>query len=370
MHKTGTTAMQSLFAASRERLRDFGVVYPGEGLDHHRAAKAFIQRALGPGGIEPPPLPEVWQELVAEVHRESASRVVLSSEFFSLARGNDPARLARDLGGRANVLVGVRNTTQSATSAWQQTLKQKRLSDIDAWARRVIPRKGRPVKESGFMAQWDLGAVVRRWCDAFGPENVTVVVVDRADRKRLPMTFESMLDLPAGFLADQEPPVSNRGMTAYEAELLRRLNAACRDMEWRTYKRVIRKGVAEHVVESYDAKPDEPRPVLPKWAQEELQAAGLRFADEIRATGVRVIGQLEALSAPPLVVPRPVIDSVPVDVAVHAVVGGVLADLEIRRPLEQITSRELLAVVWRRVKRRMAHTAHAVLHRPDAAGIP
>src|SRR4051794_26074710 len=92
MHKTGTTAMQTLFAANRDRLRELGVLYPGQRPDHHLVARSFTQRAIGPGGADKPPSPRMWSELAAEL-RDERCRVVLSSEFFSLARDDQPAQV-------------------------------------------------------------------------------------------------------------------------------------------------------------------------------------------------------------------------------------------------------------------------------------
>ena len=45
-HKTGTTALQSAFAASRPQLLEHGVLYPGRRRSHHPAAMAMT-RFLG-----------------------------------------------------------------------------------------------------------------------------------------------------------------------------------------------------------------------------------------------------------------------------------------------------------------------------------
>src|SRR5581483_154885 len=98
---------------------------------------------------------------------------------------------------------------------------------------------------------------------------------------------------------------------------------------------------------------EEARPQLPAWAQDELHAAGVRYAEEIRATGVRVVGDLEALSAPPPVEAAEAPETLPIDVAVQAVAGGVRAALAGRRRMEEIPAREMVEVLRARARRRV-----------------
>src|SRR3954447_10177543 len=91
MHKTGTTAMQTLLAQQRPSLLEQGVVYPGTGEDHHRLARSLTQQAVGAGGADKPPSPKVWAKFVADLAEEQR-RTVISSEYFSVAE-RAPARL-------------------------------------------------------------------------------------------------------------------------------------------------------------------------------------------------------------------------------------------------------------------------------------
>jgi hypothetical protein len=354
MHKTGTTAMQTLLAHQRPSLLAQGVLYPGKREDHHTVARSLTQQATGSGGVDKPPSPQLWADLVAELADERR-RTVLSSEYFSVARGDEPVRLVGDLGrGRTHIVVGIRNATDSATSAWQQTLKQNRISDIDRWAATVLPYEGRPPKDPNFWAWWDLGAMVRRWSAAAGPENMTVVVVDAVDRDRLPATFERLLGLRAGTLVGKEPPIRNRSLTAPEAELFRRLNVELRgELDWPTYKRVVRFGVIRRLVESRTPEPDEPRPALPAWAVEVTRESGERAAAEIRETGVRVVGDLAALSAqrPPA---APIdLDRVPTELAVQALAAAIRVENEsTAREISEIPGREMVQVLGRRLRKR------------------
>ena len=306
MHKTGTTALQTLLAARRDELARRGIAYPGIRADHHLPARSLLQVDVGPLGADKAPPPEVWSRLAEEV-RSGAGRFVVSSEFLSSASDEQAERSVADLGrGRVHVLLAVRNSVESAVSTWQQTLKQGRTSTIEQWANTVVPRAGAAPRNSDFWEHWDLGAVVRRWSAAAGGAgNVTVVVLDRSDRNRLLRTVEQLLELPEGFLSAMSSPASNRGMTVREAELVRRLNLALRGtLAWPDYRRAVRHGAIRSMIETVSPPKDDPRPALPGWAATEVRASGERAAAEIAAAGVRVIGDLTRLHAEDDV-PRP-----------------------------------------------------------------
>jgi hypothetical protein len=111
-------------------------------------------------------------------------------------------------------------------------------------------------------------------------------------------------------------------------------------------------------------KPDEPGIATPKWAIDRANEMAAEASARIAASGVRLLGDLATLSA---VQPKDgdvSIDDVwlPIPVASAAVLGTVLAtgviDSEAPaggrpRDIKQYTSRELLGIVGRRVRRRI-----------------
>src|SRR5436309_10865136 len=107
MHKTGTTAIQSVLAGLRADLEQRGVLYPGEREAHHVEARSLTRNTLGwQTAPLPPPDPAVWDDLAAQV-RHTRGRVVLSSEFFSGASAEQADQLVQDLGPeRVHVLIG------------------------------------------------------------------------------------------------------------------------------------------------------------------------------------------------------------------------------------------------------------------------
>lgn len=300
MHKTGTTAIQSVLADLRDQLADDGVSYPGERESHHVEARALTRGTLGwQTSPVAPPDPAVWDDLAAEV-RSTRSRVVLSSEFFSSASADQIRQLVQDLGrDRVHILIGVRNLGPVAISSWQQTLKQGRISTLDRWLQANFARSDPSEPPKWFWAKFDPSVAIARWSAAAGPERVSVVVVRDGDRALLPKTFERLLGLPPGRLVGQQVPRSNRGLTAAEAEAIRQVNAQLRGkLEWGEYDLLVRSGAIRRMVETRSPAPDEPRPQLPDWVLEQVEVEGHRLADQITSSGVRVIGDLADLSTP------------------------------------------------------------------------
>jgi hypothetical protein len=331
MHKTGTTAIQSILRKSRAELARQGVLYPGVSQAHHVEARALSQTPLGWAAVrQAPPNPGIWTSLTEQV-AATRGRVLLSSEFFSLARGDVPQRLVDDLGGpRAHIVIGVRDLAPALISYWQQTLKQGRVAPLERWLHWTFGEAGEPPAAGSFWDQWDLGAVVSRWAEAVGPEQMTVVVVDPRRPERLPTTFEHLLELSPGQLLGP-PPRPNRGLTAAEAEAVRQINTAVRGkLEWHEYDALVRNGVIGRLVDERTPDNNEPRPQLPDWARERAVHEGRQAAETIAATGVFVVGDLADLAAGGAARDdhsktdgREREPSVPMDVLVQSVIGVV-----------------------------------------------
>jgi hypothetical protein len=298
MMKTGTTALQTLFADARDDMAQLGVHYPGE-----------------------------------------------------------------------------RGLAAVAASAWQETLKARWTYTLDDW---LDEHFGQVPNEAGagwFWTRHDAAAVVRRWAEAAGPEHVRVVILDEQDRTLLPGAFERLLGLPAGMLAGRTPATNNRGMTADEAELVRRVNVATEHLDGREYRALIRYGMIRRLVENRQPAADEAKPTLPEWARALASEEGRRLAAEITGAGVGVIGDpdnlvagTDRLARPASAPPR--CPTVPVQAAVEAVVGVAgCAGQRPRRPeaagprptandskkakptVDQLRTRELAAIVLARARR-------------------
>jgi hypothetical protein len=180
-----------------------------------------------------------------------------------------------------------------------------------------------------FWRRNDHGALVARWVDLVGPDQVTVLVLEDVTEDALFVSIADLLGVPAEVLTSRMRQSPNRSLTAAESEVLRRLNRAIKGkVQWRDYEDLVRDGIAAAMVTGRRPASDEPRLHTPGWA---LDAAADRAAVDvarIRQSGARVLGDLDALAvrvdAPPPV-PARVLDALPTDAVVAVLAQAVLA---------------------------------------------
>lgn len=361
VHKTGTTAIQAALADARPELKAAGIAYPGKSAAHHAEAFAVLQKPWGwsaRGGSLVSPAR--FDRLAARVSGH-AGRAVVSSEYFCEVDDQSAARVVRELGGdRVEVVVTLRNLGRMLPSSWQQYLKYGRTLSYSRWLKDVLGGPGGRNATPTFWRRHDHGAVVERWSEVVGPEKVTVLVLEDVDRSALFHAFAQLLELPPEVLVSRKDLTSNRSMTASEAELLVRLNKQVRkQLEWDDYVRLVRRGVAQAMVEGRQPADDEPRLRTPQWALDAAAERGQQSVGTIRGLGVTVLGDLEALSerleSGP-VAEKGAATMLPVDAAVLALVNV------IGLQPQNLTSRELAGQLWRHTKAR----GRTTLRRGDA----
>ncbi len=342
-HKTGTTAVQSALASSRPQLAEAGVLYPTPALrSHHRAAMGVNNRTWGwskRGGHQPEE--KYWNEL-SEDARAHNGRVVISSESFVFTQDEPLKRVVDELGAdRLQVLFTLRPFAKMLSSSYQQYLKYGLAMPYAEWLENVFANPPACPPSPNFWKRNDHAEVMARWVEHVGPEHVTVMVLDDADRGALYRDFETLLDLPEGLLVpDPEISASNRSMTAAEAEMLRLINAGgARKWDWPTYEGAVRRGAILRMVESRRPGAAEPRIATPEWAVDAAAEFGARTAQRITELGIQVIGDLSQLdSRIPAADPPAEAPLLPAEAAASAVLGGIQAGERIGAGKPPITS--------------------------------
>ena len=371
-HKTGTTALQGAFHLARERLAAHGVVYASAGRSPVRATLAVTGRPAMLGEAQPDMAH--WDKLVQDVRDAGDQRVVISSEFFDEAGDAVARRIVADLGGpRVHVVATLRPLARILPSQWQQYLQNGLRTPYLEWLDGILrkPLDGRPTPL--FWQRHRHDKLIARWAAAAGAHNVIVIVVDGSDRLALLRTFESLLGLPAGLLVPADE-AGNRSLTLAEAEVVRQLNEEFKRREWpgASYARFMRYGAVRQM-KARRPLPGEPQIVTPAWALERAAEICAEMTRNIAALGVRVIGDLSALStpAPPAGQPEagagdgPAALPIPVEAASQAILGAMLAggiagqaaDADKRavadRPVREVDARRLAGVLVRRGRQRM-----------------
>ncbi len=376
-HKTGTSAIQGAFDLARGRLAEHGVVYAGAARQPMRATLAVTGRPAMLGESQPDMA--YWDKLVRDIREAGDQRVVISSEFF--ADGDDAAarRVVADLGGpRVHVVVTLRPLDRVMPSQWQQFVQNGLCTPYLDYLDRILRQPDRPTPRFWLRHRHD--KLIARWAAAAGVQNVTVIVVDGSDRLALLRTFESLLGLPAGFLVPEDDVV-NRSLTVAEAEVVRQLNEEFKRQEWpgASYAKFMRYGAVRQM-KARRPLPGEPQIATPAWALDRVAEISAEMTRNIAALGVRVVGDLSALSRSPdrsasgRSPARPAEEEaeagtadpvIPVEATAQAVLGAILAGgiadqapaVDRRavadRLVREVDARRLAGVLVRRGRQRM-----------------
>ncbi|MDO8148000.1 hypothetical protein Q6350_06105 [Isoptericola sp. b515] len=165
--KTGTTFLQTVLFANKERLAGHGVLLPGQRANDHALA------AIGMREGESSRHHAVWQDALAEMDRWDGP-AILSNEWFPMA---DSARTAETLerlqqGRELHLVMTVRDLVDQVPAAWQETLKLGDSTQIDEFAVKM--------ERPDFRWGWsilDPAEVLDRWAPGIPPERVHLVTV-------------------------------------------------------------------------------------------------------------------------------------------------------------------------------------------------
>jgi hypothetical protein len=377
-HKTGTTAVQSALREARPVMAEHGVVYAGRERQHWLAALA-VTGGKGLWG-EPPAQLRYWRRLVQQVAAASDKRVVVSSEFFDDADDDTVRKIVAELGGqRVHILVTLRPLANILPSAWQQYVRNRLRSSYEEWLDAMFNNPPFQPPTVTFWQRHQHDVLIGRWASVVGPDNVTVVISDPSDRQINLRTIEKLVGLPDGLLVPEEH-WTNRSLTLGETELVRHLNQVFNDRDWppELYRNVVREGVVMRLQTGRTPEPDEPRAVTPGWALERAAERGAAAAEKIKALGVRIVGDISVLGAPPKpqdpnTQSAPAGATLPAEAAAEAVVATILGMTKLpttnlkalATPLptssvNSLTSKRLTSSVVRRVKRRLRENRHLV----------
>lgn len=293
-HKTGTTALQQALYLARDALLEQGVGYPATSPNPISAVASVLERPARTRGGRIPSRRR-WTGLVRDVRRSRARRQVLSSEAFADAGAEAISRIVGDLGpDRLRIAITLRPLARILPSQWQQYVQHGVRASYEDWLRVMLdgsPRRLTPT----FWRRHRHDRLVERWAAALGPDRVTVVALDDRDRRMVLRTFEQLLDLRQGTLAGP-PALVNRSMSLPEIEAVRAFNRAYHRQHLGNalHARVLT-FVAAPYLKRRPADPAEPAIETPDWARDRVAEIAGEMVDHIRASGVRVVGDLDAM---------------------------------------------------------------------------
>lgn len=284
--KSGTTFIQGRLNANRERLAEQGVLFPGPTWARHARA---VSDLIGGRGAKP----GAWVDLRDEINAHPGTAVV-SMEYLGPILVPRITQVAEDFAGSdVQVIATVRDLGRTVPAMWQETVKNRQTW---SWAEYVaaIEKRAEPGKK--FWRQQDAARVVKRWSEVFGPDHVTVVTVPPpgAPHELLWERFSSVAGIAD---ADwDEAPRANESLGVASALLMLRLNQELADLDLKDYKRKG-KALAKHVLVHRRRDEDPIGFEVPRW----LHRRASTMVDDLRASGVRIVGTLDDLR--PLDVP-------------------------------------------------------------------
>lgn len=355
--KSGTTYLQQVMAANRDRLRRNGYLYPGDRNSHFMASLSLRDTAFK--GHRYDAAEGAWDR-VAQEAREFEGQALISHETL----GNTPPELIRRAvdsfpGSEVKVLITCRDLGRQLPAAWQERVKNSNQQTYEDFLETVRTgwKDGSPAARAVFWRTQDLVSLAKRWADVVGVDNVTLVTVPGAgaDQGELWRRFSSAARIPEDDY-DLAVRTSNTSLGTVEAELLRRLNGYLpEDLPWPEYERLIKhrlvkSELARHelggkftVLEEHQA-----------WCVE----AADRLVEGLRAGGYPVVGDLEDL--------RPVFRSQatrPADVRTEQLLDLALrlvSSMALRKPGGSVlekrpepSGREALRMLARALRRRL-----------------
>ena len=299
-HKSGTSALQESFAVQRAELQAAGVLYPSIGRKaHHRIAWALTQRAWGwkKRGGEVTPFKH-FSKMASFINRSNSPKIVLSSEFFSELTTEQIQKIVSGIRGRdVKILFTLRPLAKLLSSSYQQYLKYGTKADYVEWLHSVLDEPGVSKINPTFWQRHMHGEVISRWAEAFGKENVSVLIVDEQRPEFLYESLNDYLGLAAGFLKPQATG-TNRSLSLEEVSLLLELNRRFpKERQWNEYLVFIRNGYIRQLTDHVPLKEGSQKLLTPKWAVEKANALATQSKEKIKYLGVKVYGEIESLDS-------------------------------------------------------------------------
>lgn len=297
--KTGTTYLQSILWHNRVALREDGVLYPGDYFAAHVHA-AFDLRDAGFRGAKDPWVVGAWKRFVDEA-RSSGGAVVISHELFAPSTAEQVDRALADLNfAEVHVVYTVRDLTRQIPAAWQEDIKNRGVSTFDEFVEgQLDPVENHVEPAQRFWRVRDAIEVLDRWTRDIPYRRVHVVTVPPPDAPKglLWERFAGLIGVDPGRY-DTSVARGNLSLGPDETNLLRSLNVALDGrIDWPTYNRFVKHHLAQQVL----TRRSGPARIALSEAQHARAAAQSKeLAEEIRARGYDVVGDLDELtSAPP-----------------------------------------------------------------------
>ena len=313
--KSGTSYLQQRLFANRDLLAARGVLVPGR---TQRDQVLAVQDVLERHSAAPQSIGK-WAVLLGEIEGHDAD-VVISAEYLGPVTPARIGTVVEALGSPVDVVITLRDLGRVVPAMWQERLKN---GHITGWREYVDGLTGDAPSARSFWRQQGASRIVRNWAEAVGPERVTVVTlpVPGAEPSLLWTRFCEAAGVDGHGCAEVEP--ANTSLDVASAIVLRAVNLALaeRGATDPAYQLLLKFRLAKKAMAARAGRPIGFE--APPW----LEQRAISIVEMIRASGVRVVGDLGELT--PLAVPGDDPEEVSADEVIAAAADalvGITAD--------------------------------------------
>jgi hypothetical protein len=294
--KTGTTYLQAMLGAHRDRLLEDGCFYPDTGTSAHHVEARDLRNAR-PRRYVHPSGPGSWDRLVRRISDWDGRGVALiSSELLVFARREHAERALRSLEpAEVHLVITLRDLVRQIPAVWQETVKNGSTLAYGEFLRRLVQEEEGKGPHGLWKAQDPL-LILDRWGQGIPPERVHLVTVppSGSDPRLLWTRFAQVVGVdPEAY--PSVPKGANTSLGVAETEVVRRINAQVERAPWQFYSRHIKSGVAQGVL---GGRSDGARLVLPDELLPLVERRTKRIIETVADRGYEIAGSLDDLLPP------------------------------------------------------------------------
>ncbi|MGH3366959.1 MAG: hypothetical protein ACRDOY_07140 [Nocardioidaceae bacterium] len=323
--KSGTTYLQAVLAANRERLAaEARLLYAGKTwTEQVRAARDAV--GANPHGDHDPAVEGAWQRLADEIAAWDGDAVV-SMEWLGSAGPQQARRMVNSLRpAQVEVLISARDLVRTIPAAWQEFVQNWHTWTWEEFLNAITADNPKSTAAGRlFWTQQDLTRLFSIWRDVLPAQQLHLVTLppSGAPPAELWSRFASVLRIdPRRF--DSTGGAGNESLGLESTALMLRLNEASRrdNLPWEVYNDAFKNILAKRGLSA--RRPNESSLALPKRVNDWVAAYSKEQIEAVKASGAHVVGDLadlEPRSKRGGRQPTSVSDTEVLDVAVDALV--------------------------------------------------
>lgn len=312
--KTGTTFLQNLMVANKERLAEAGYLFPGDTWSRQvRAVQDVIDGTRGDPRIEAQAR-GAWDAMARQMLDHTGAASILSMEFLSFANARRAKRVVTSLDpAEVHVILTVRDAAGTIPAQWQTSVHNGSTVGWEEFTREIRTEVGlgtRLVRRSPlarlapdpepqrFRRAQDAKFILRSWSRHLDPARIHVVTVppSGSDPRLLWERFAGVVGLDPDVCS--EPPArANESLGYASTELLRRVNLELGPLRPTDYNATLKEGIALRVLSQRSG--EETRARIDSATYKFALAWNERVRRAILDTGAQVVGDLDDLPTSP-----------------------------------------------------------------------